>query len=355
MRFSRNEPETFAMSADRAADSAQHRVAIFGATGLVGRTLLRILEERQFPVAVPRLLASDAGGSRQLAFRGQAIDVEPIGASAFDGVEIALFAVGAELAAEWAPVARTAGARVVDNSSAFRLDERVPLVVPEVNGAVLEDRPMLVANPNCSTIALVVALAPLAREIGIERVVVSTYQSASGAGAEALAALERGVRAPAGEPNEGSGPPLAFNVVPHIDRFEANGYTKEEMKVILESRKILALPELAITATAVRVPVRVGHSAAVNVRLAAALSPAEARALWRRSPGIEVVDDPEHGRYPMPRDAEGRDEVLIGRVRRDESQANGLDFFVVSDNLRKGAALNAVQIAERLCRVEVST
>jgi aspartate-semialdehyde dehydrogenase len=227
-------------------------------------------------------------------------------------------------------------------------------VVPEVNGHLLADRPPLVANPNCSTIAIAVALAPLARAAGLERVVVSTYQSVSGGGREALEELERGVRAGldgAPPPRPDGGPPFAFNVIPHIDRFEANGYTREEMKVVWETRKILGLPTLPVTATAVRVPVRVGHGAAINVTLARPMEPDEARALWAATPGITVVDDPGAGRYPTSLAAAGRDDVLIGRARRDISQPRGLECFVASDNLRKGAATNAVQIVEALLRL----
>jgi aspartate-semialdehyde dehydrogenase len=242
---------------------------------------------------------------------------------------------------------------VVDNSSAFRYDDAIPLVVPEVNGELLASRPSLVANPNCSTIAIVMALAPLARAARLERVITSTYQSVSGAGTHALDELEQGIRAglDGDPPPRAEGlPAFAYNVVPHIDRFEDNGYTREEMKIVWETRKILGLPELAVSATVTRVPVRVGHSAAVTARFARPIAPEEARALWREFPGIEVVDDPARLRYPMPLEAAGRDAVLVGRTRRDLTDPNGLVFFVASDNLRKGAALNAVQIAELLCR-----
>jgi aspartate-semialdehyde dehydrogenase len=328
------------------------RVAILGATGLVGQALLRVLEQRDFPTETPRLLASD-GNRRALRFRGRDLPVEAVGPGSFDGIEIAMFAVVNAVSEQWAEPARAAGARVVDNSSAFRYHDDVPLVVPEVNGHRLESGPTLVANPNCSTIAIVMALAPLARAARLERVAVSTYQSVSGGGAEALAELESGVRAGLDgppPPRAGGLAPFAFNVVPHIDRFESNGYTREEMKIVWETRKILGLPALPVTATAVRVPVRVGHGAAVNARFERAIEPDEARALWRRFPGLEVVDDPAANRYPTPLAAEGRDEVLVGRARRDLSQPNALEFFIASDNLRKGAALNAVQIAEELCR-----
>jgi aspartate-semialdehyde dehydrogenase len=274
-----------------------------------------------------------------------------VSAGSFEGVDLALFASANAVSQEWAGPAQTAGARVVDNSSAFRYHDEIPLVVPEINGALLDARPTLVANPNCSTIAIVMALAPLARAATLERVVVSTYQSVSGAGSQAVEELESGVRAGLDgppPPRPGGLPPFAFNVIPQIDRFESNGYSREEMKVVWETRKILGLPELRVTATAVRVPVRVGHAAAVNVTFTRAFEPDEARALWSRAPGIVVVDDPPAGRYPMPLDAAGRDEVLVGRARRDVSHPFGLEFFVASDNLRKGAALNAVQIAERM-------
>ncbi len=326
-------------------------VIVLGATGLVGRTMLRILEERDFPVRQLRPLASERGGARSVDFRGDALAVEPVTAAAFTGADLALFACSHAVSRQWVPVARAAGVTVVDNSSAFRYEDEVPLVVPEVNGSLLATHPSLVANPNCSTIAIAVALAPLAQAAGLERVVVSTYQAVSGAGSEALDELERGVRAGLEGPPPArgdGGAPFAFNVVPHIDRCEENGYSREEMKVVWETRKILGLPSLPVTATAVRVPVRVGHAAAVNVTLARPLDPDRARALWASSPGLLVVDDPAGGRYPTPLAAEGRDEVLVGRARRDLSHPRGLEFFIASDNLRKGAATNAIQIAEGL-------
>jgi aspartate-semialdehyde dehydrogenase len=327
-----------------------HSVAVLGATGLVGRTTLSILEERRFPIRELRLLASDRG-PRTLRFAGRTLTVEPVSERAFAGVELAMFTCANAVSQTWAPVARAAGARVVDYSSAFRYHPEVPLVVPEVNGERLDVRPDLIANPNCSTIAIVMALAPLARAAGLERVQVATYQSVSGAGSEALEDLESGVRQGLDRdppPRPGGAPAFAFNVVPHIDRFEDNGYTREEMKIVWESRKILDLPELPVTATAVRVPVRVGHAAAVSVVLGRPVAPDEARALWAAFPGIEVVDDPAAGRYPTPLLGAGRDAVLVGRARRDLADPRGLLFFVVSDNLRKGAATNAIQIAERM-------
>ena len=326
-------------------------VAILGATGLVGRTLLALIEEREFPVERPRLLGSEGG--RTLSFRGRDLPVEAVSAASFEGVEIALLCVANEVAERWARVAVDAGARVIDNSSAFRYHPEVPLVVPEINGALLDQRPRLISNPNCSTIGIVMAVAPLLAGRRLARLGVATYQSVSGAGAEALAELESGVRLGLDgnpPPRDGGGAPFAFNVVPHIDRFQDNGYTREEMKVIWETRKILDLPELPVSATAVRVPVRVGHGAAVSATLDREITVEEAHRAWAAFPGVRVVDDPAHARYPTPLEAAGGDDVLVGRARRDLSQPRSLEFFIASDNLRKGAALNALQIAEALNR-----
>ncbi len=326
-------------------------LGLLGATGLVGRAMLAVLEERGFPVESARLLAGGRGEQRRVCFQGRELPVEPVSPGAFVGLDLVLSAVSNPLALEWVPVARAAGAVVVDNSSAFRYDADVPLVVPEINGELLTSHPTLVANPNCSTIAIVMALAPLVRVARLLQVVVATYQSVSGAGAEALADLENGVRAGLeGDPPSRSGglPPFAFNVVPQIDRFESNGYTREEMKVTWETRKILGLAGLPVTCTAVRVPVRVGHGAAVHAVFERPVAPAEARRLWSGFAGLEVVDEPARGVFPTPLAAAGRDAVLVGRARTDVGDERGLEFFVCSDNLRKGAALNAVQIAEQL-------
>jgi aspartate-semialdehyde dehydrogenase len=313
--------------------------------------MLALLEERAFPLERVRLLASPRPGNRTLTFRGAAIPVEPVTAEAFRGVEIALFAVKNPIAREWAPVARAAGACVIDNSSAHRYDDDVPLVVPEVNGRLLDARPTLVANPNCSAAPIVVALKALEPLGRLQRLVVSTYQSVSGAGSAAVEELEAGMRAAADgapPPRLADGrPPFALNCIPHIDAFQDNGYTKEEMKVVWETRKILDLPHLPVSVTAVRVPVRVGHSAAIHATFDRPVDPGAAREQWAAFPGIEVADDPASLRYPMPLDVAGRDPVMVGRARTDLTDPNGLAFFVVSDNLRKGAALNAVQIAER--------
>ncbi len=329
-------------------------VAILGATGMVGRTTLAILEERAFPLDELRLLASERSASRTLRFRGRDVPVQVVSEQAFAGVSLALFATSAELSRQWAPVARAAGARVVDNSSAYRMEPDVPLVVPEVNGSLLDVGPGLVANGNCVAIPLVLTLAPLVALARLERVVLASYQSVSGAGSEAMDELERGVRAgleSAPPPRSDGRPPFAFNVLPHIDRFDAEGWTGEERKIVNETRRMLARPDLVITPTAVRVPVRVGHSAAVVLTFDRAVAPAAARAAWQAFPGLCVVDEPEAERYPTPLEATGQDDVLVGRARRDLSDEHVLVFFFASDNLRKGAALNAVQIAERLAGI----
>jgi aspartate-semialdehyde dehydrogenase len=335
-------------------------VAILGATGVVGRTTLAILEQRAFPLDDVRLLASDRSTSRTFRFRGRDIPVQAVAEGAFDGVWLALFATSAELSRRWVPVARRAGAIVVDYSSAFRMEPDVPLVVPEVNGALLDGRPGLIANGNCVAIPLVVTLAPLARLGRLERVVVASYQSVSGAGQEALDELEKGIRAGLdGAPDPGARAdgraPFAYNVVPHIDRFDAEGWTGEERKIVQETRRMLDRPDLAVTPTAVRVPVRVGHSAAVVATFDRAVDPADARAAWRSAAGVRVVDEPDAGRYPTPLEAAGRDDVLVGRIRRDPSDPRSIAWFLSSDNLRKGAALNAVQIAERLAGITAGT
>ncbi len=333
-------------------------VAVLGATGAVGRTLLEVLEERDFPVGELRLLASERSAATSLSFRKQAVAVRAPDEAAFQGVQVALFASTNPVSERWAQPALRAGALVVDNSSAFRYRSEVPLVVPEVNGELLASRPGLVANPNCSTIQLVVALEPLRRLAGLREVSVATYQSVSGAGAEALEELARGARQGLDGPppaRSDGGPPYAFNVIPFIDRLEANGYSREEMKIVWETRKILGLPDLHVTATAARVPVRVGHSEAVSVVLGRPITVEEARAAWRAAAGIRLVDDPERGAYPTPMLAEGQDDVLVGRVRPDLARPDVVHFWVVADNLRKGAATNAVQIAEHWMKAEVGS
>jgi aspartate-semialdehyde dehydrogenase len=329
------------------------KVAILRATGAVGSEMVRVLETRQFPVAELRPLATSRSAGKPVRFRGKSIETLEVDARSFDGIDYALFAAGADASRAWADVARKAGATVIDNSNAFRYDDDVPLVVPEVNASDLAQAKGLVANPNCSTIQLVLVLKPLSRLAGIERVTVATYQSVSGTGADALLELDEQVKADAeGRPAEAKiyPHPIAFNVLPQIDDFQDNGYSREEMKLVWESRKILGLPDLRLSATTVRVPVRVGHAEAVTIDFTRAVSPDEARTALATAPGVRVVDDPEHRAYPMPLDAAGGDDALVGRIRRDLSHDKGLVLFIACDNLRKGAALNAVQIAETLIR-----
>lgn len=320
-------------------------VAIVGATGLVGETMLRVLESRKVPVTTLIPIASAASSDRTVPFHGDAVPVRVLEAGVFDGVDIALFSAGSAVSREFAPVAAAAGALVVDNSSAWRMEPDVPLVVPEVNGARIPEGQGIVANPNCSTIQMVMVLDPLHRAFGVTRVVAATYQAVTGSGRTAVAQLEAEL---AGQPvSDPAYPhPIAFNCLPHIDTFLADGYTREEVKMIRETRKIMDLPDLPVTATCVRVPVLGGHSEALNIALARPFTLAAVREALAAMPGVTLVDDPAAARYPMPRDARHRDAVFAGRLRRDPSQPNGIDLWVVADNLRKGAATNAVQIAE---------
>lgn len=326
-------------------------VAIVGATGLVGGEMLRTLEDRKFPVETLRLLASRRSAGRSLSWKGSEIPVEPLTRSSFSNIDIALFSAGGDTSREYAPVARDAGAVVVDNSSAWRMDPEVPLVVPEVNAAAIKGHKGIIANPNCSTIQMVVALKPLHDLWTLRRVVVSTYQAVSGGGKRAvdelLAQSEAVLR---GEPpkNEVFPHRIAFNLLPHIDVFEDSGYSREEIKMMNETRKIMGLPSLRITATTVRVPVVTGHSESVNAEFEKDVDLARARAALAGAPGVELLDDPATALYPTPAAAAGTDPTYVGRLRLDDSVENGLNFWVVADNLRKGAALNAVQIAELL-------
>jgi aspartate-semialdehyde dehydrogenase len=332
------------------------RVAIVGATGAVGEEFLKVLEQRRFPLRELRLYASPRSAGARLPFAGETLPVEPLAADSFRGIDVALFSAGASVSREHAPRAVGAGAVVVDNSSAFRMDDGVPLVVPECNATALRGHRGIVANPNCSTIILVVALAPLHAAAGLRRVVVSTYQAASGAGRQAMLELREHTRAAlAGErlPPRALPHSLAFNLFPRVDTFQKadaalDGYTREEDKMLHETRKILGLPGLAVEATCVRVPVERCHSESVAVELARPLGAAAARELWRRAPGMAVVDEPLAGAYPQPVDLAGRDEVAVGRIRASRAFEHGLAFWLVGDQLRKGAALNAVQIAEKL-------
>ena len=329
---------------------SQH-VAIAGATGAVGTEFLKLLEARDFPMKSLRLLASSRSAGSKLKFRGENLEVEELTPKSFKGIDIAFFSAGGSRSKEFAPHAVDSGAVVIDNSSAFRMDEKVPLVVPEINPKQAFEHQGLIANPNCSTIQMVVALNPIHRAANIQRVVVSTYQAVSGAGASAMEELKQQLRAWANdEPMKQEVFPaqIAFNLFPHIDVFQDNGYTKEEMKMVHETRKIMNAPNMQISATCVRVPVLRAHSEAVWVETEKPLSESEARELFEKEPGIVVQDERESGGYPTPWHITETQETYVGRIRKDISHPNGLTFWVVADQLYKGAALNAIQIAEVL-------
>lgn len=326
-------------------------MAVAGATGIVGRTILQVLAERGFPLRELRLLATERSRGTEISFRGETLRVEAATPGAFSGTDIAFFAVGTEVSRVLVPEARRRGAVCVDKSNAFRMDPDVPLVVPEVNAESLRGHRGIIASPNCSTIQMAVVLKPLADAAGLRRVVVATYQSVSGSGRGGAAELEEQTTAVAAgrAPKVGFYPrQIALNLIPHIDRFGPDGVTGEERKMISETRKILGLAELPVTATCVRVPVAVGHAEAVNVETERKLTRALARRVLSEAEGIVLMDDPDSGVYPTPLEVAGRDEVFVGRIREDQSVQCGLDLWIVADNLRKGAATNAVQIAERL-------
>jgi len=326
-------------------------VAVVGATGAVGEEMIRTLEQRDFPVGILRPLASGRSAGSEVMFKGDEYTVEELTHDSFEGIDIALFSAGASRSKEFAPSAVEAGAVVVDNSSAFRMSEDVPLVVPEVNPHAIARHNGIIANPNCSTIQMVVALKPLHDAAKIKRIVVSTYQSVSGAGKMAIEELSQQTRDIFGfKPVEPKVYPhqIAFNCLPHIDVFTEDGYTKEEIKMVNETKKIMEDYSIRVAATCVRVPVFFSHSESVNVEFERGLAPERAREILKKAPGVEVVDDPEKNEYPLAVDAAGKDPVYVGRIRRDDTVEHGLALWIVSDNIRKGAALNAVQIAEIL-------
>lgn len=343
---------------DRPATAGQRllNVAIVGATGAVGLELLRCLEERDFPVASLKLLASPRSAGRTMNFKGQPLEVEALEPESFDGVDVALFSAGAGISREYAPLAAAKGCLVVDNSSAFRMQPQTPLVVPEVNGALLADRPAIVANPNCVAAIAVMALNPLHARNPIQRVIGATYQAASGAGAAAMAELEEStaayLRGEAYQPKV-LPHPYAFNLFSHNASVDpATGYNGEELKAMEEIRKIMSTPELRLSFTCIRVPVLRAHSMSLTVEFERAVTPAEAAEWLDAAPGVRLVDDKAANHFPMPNEASGQDDVLVGRIRRDLSDPTGrtLSIFVAGDQLLKGAALNAVQIAEALAR-----
>jgi len=331
-------------------------VAVAGATGAVGREMLKILEERKFPADEVVALASHRSAGKSVPFAGGELTVRELTEESFDGVDIALFSAGGDTSKKFAPAARDAGCVVVDNSSAWRMDPEIPLVVPEVNPHDLEWHKGIIANPNCSTIQMVVALKPLHDAATIKRIVVSTYQAVSGSGQKAIDELSGQVQALFNmqEPENSVYPHrIAFNCIPHIDSFLDNGYTKEEMKMVNETKKIMGDDRIKVTATTVRVPVFYGHSESVNLEFEKHISAEEARLALAEAPGIQVVDYPEQNLYPMATDAAGMDDTFVGRIRQDDTVANGLNLWIVADNIRKGAALNTVQIAEKLMEMDL--
>src|SRR5260221_1191317 len=332
-------------------------IAIVGATGAVGVEILRVLERRNFPVASLKLLASARSAGKTLEFKGKPYTVEEVKASSFKGIDMAFFSAGATRSREFVPAAKAAGAVVIDNSSAFRMDPNTPLVVPEVNPGDLKRHKGVIANPNCTAAILATAVWPIHQAVGIRRIVVSTYQAASGAGAAAMRELEDQTHeyAEGKEITKSVFPhQIAFNVFSHNTKVAKNGYNEEENKVVEETRKMFHAPDLAIQPTCIRVPVLRAHAEAITLDLDAPMSPEEARELLRRAPGIKIVDDPKANHFPMPLEASGDLDVHVGRIRRDLSNPNGLALFVAGDQLLKGAAWNAVQIAEELAKLAVA-
>lgn len=328
------------------------KIAVVGATGMVGNVMLEVLEERNFPVTELLLVASERSVGKKMEFNGEEYTVIGLQDAVDQRPDIALFSAGGATSLEWAPKFAAVGTTVVDNSSAWRMDPDKKLIVPEINAGELTAKDKVIANPNCSTIQMVVALAPLHGKYGIKRLVISTYQSISGTGVKAVKQLEneyKGIQGEMAYPY-----PIHRNALPHCDVFEENGYTKEEMKLVNETRKILNDDSIAVTATAVRIPVAGGHSESINIEFEKDFDVNEVRQLLHETEGVVVKDNLETNTYPMPIYAEGKDDVFVGRIRRDESQPNSLNLWVVSDNLRKGAATNTIQIAEYLVKNDLA-
>jgi aspartate-semialdehyde dehydrogenase len=331
--------------------SKRYHVAVVGATGAVGAEMFRVLERRDFPVASIRAMSSKRSAGREIPFAGETILVEELTRDSFRGTDLALFSAGGAVAREWAPIARDAGTVVIDNSSTFRMEADVPLVIPEINGGDVKRHRGIIANPNCTTAIALMAIYPLHRTFHVQRVFAASYQAVSGSGARAIAELDEQVRAFTRDqpPRAEAYPhPIAFNVLPHVDSFLEDGYTREEMKMQNEGRRIMHHPEFRASVTCVRVPVFRAHSVAVNAEFSRPLSLDLAREILAKAPGLELVDEPSRNRYPMPLDVAGKDNCAVGRLRRDCAFENGLAFWVSGDQLLKGAALNAVQIAELL-------
>jgi len=333
----------------------KYNVCVLGATGMVGKEMIRVLEERKFPVERFLPLASERTAGTKVTFQGKEYTVELAEPKSFEGIEIGLFSAGAKISERLAPEAAKRKCVVIDNTSHFRMDPEVPLIVPEVNGHAIKNHKGIIANPNCSTAQMVLPLKPIYDAVGIERLVISTYQATSGWGKEAVAEMYEQTKAVLADPKAKVAvkylpKQIAFNVIPQIDSFIDNGYSKEEMKMVNETRKILEDDSIRITATTVRVPVAIGHSEAVNIQTKKKISAQQVRDLISKFPTVKVVDDPKNGGYPTPLDCVGKDETFVGRIREDISQENGIEMWIVSDNLRRGAALNAVLIAERMIK-----
>ncbi len=331
----------------------KYNVCVLGATGMVGRVMTKVLEEQNFPVDRFLPLASERTAGQSVQFQGKEYKVEVAEPKSFDGMQIGLFSAGAKISKALAPEAAKRGCIVIDNTSQFRMDPDVPLIVPEVNGHAIKRHKGIIANPNCSTAQMLMALKPIYDAVGIERIVVSTYQSTSGWGKEAVAEMYEQTKAVLDDPKakvEVKYLPkrIAFNVIPQIDQFDDNGYTKEEIKMVNETKKIFEDDNIRVTATCVRVPVAIGHSESVNIKTKKKISIADVRKLLAAFPTVKIVDDPSRGIYPTPVDCEGSDDTLVGRIREDISQENGIEMWIVSDNLRRGAATNAVLIAKRM-------
>lgn len=328
-----------------------YKVAVVGATGAVGNLMVQVLEERSFPVSELQLFASARSLGKTLTFQGETLPVQELKEDSLNGFDVALFSAGASVSRKFAPLAAQAGCVVIDNSSAFRMDPKVPLIVPEVNPDAAVPGPGIIANPNCSTIQMVVALKPIYDAVGISRIVVTTFQAVSGTGKRAIEELRQQVtNLVSGNPIQREVYPyqIAFNCLPHIGAFLDNGFTEEEMKMVNETRKIFNDPQIAVCATTVRVPVYFGHSESINIETRQPISVEEVRSLLAEAPGVRLIDDVSQNLYPIPLEAAGKDETLVGRIRKDPSVENGLAMWVVADNIRKGAATNAVQIGELL-------
>jgi aspartate-semialdehyde dehydrogenase len=328
-----------------------YNIAVVGATGAVGAELLRVLERRSFPVASLRAFSSSRSAGKSVRFRGDSIAITQLGEGSFDKIDIAFFSAGGEISRKYVPLARDAGAVVIDNSSVFRMEPDVPLIIPEINGDDVKKHRGLIANPNCTAAIAFMAIFPLHRAFGVRRIFAASYQAVSGSGARAIAELKQQVEAAVQErssPPEVYPHPIAFNVLPHVDVFLETGYTKEEMKMQNEGRRIMHHPEFQASVTCVRVPVYRAHSVAINAEFSHPVSVERAREILAKAPGLELVDEPSRDRYPMPLEVAGKDDCAVGRLRRDCAFENGLAFWVSGDQLLKGAALNAVQIAELL-------